>query len=74
MTHNPNRLVVNEWGDPVNEWGDPIDEYGDPIEFDILEGCYGDVCMHPDGHSWVLDDNEEITYCEWCGAEGGTEN
>jgi len=28
-------------------------------------------CSNPRGHSWVVrDDNEEISYCEWCGADG----
>lgn len=29
------------------------------------------VCSNPKGHFWVVrDDNEEISYCEWCGADG----
>jgi hypothetical protein len=28
-------------------------------------------CSNPRGHSWVVrDDMEEVSYCEWCGADG----
>lgn len=29
------------------------------------------ICSNRRGHSWVCrDDDEEISYCEWCGADG----
>lgn len=41
-------------------------------EMDIDDEDYDDdACEHPGGHSWVVrDDNEEISYCEYCGADG----
>lgn len=32
---------------------------------------YPPPCCNKAGHSWVCrDDDEEISYCEWCGADG----
>lgn len=38
---------------------------------DADPGEYPPPCSDPGGHSWVCrDDNEEISYCEHCGADG----
>lgn len=35
------------------------------------DDSYPPPCSNPGGHSWVVrDDNEEISYCEFCGADG----
>ncbi len=36
-----------------------------------FDDSYPPPCTNPTGHSWVCsDENEEISYCEWCGADG----
>lgn len=43
------------------EWEDDQDD----------DDSYPPPCSEPAGHSWVCrDDNEEISYCEHCGADG----
>ena len=50
--------VTDERADRCQPWGYE-DEY-DP-----------QPCTNPRGHSFVCsDENEEISYCEWCGADG----
>lgn len=40
-------------------------------EMDVDDDGYPPPCSHRSGHSWVVrDDNEEISYCQFCGADG----
>jgi hypothetical protein len=72
--------------DPMDldpETGRPYSNYSSPSldtsfhdaemagEEDDYDDSYPPACTNPQGHSWVCrDDNEEISYCEWCGADG----
>lgn len=40
-------------------------------EMDVDDDSYPPACTNRRGHKWVCrDDNEEISYCEHCGADG----
>lgn len=68
--------------DPMNidpETNRPYVNYSSPSldtsfhdgEMDVDDEGYPEKCSDPRGHSWVCsDENEEISYCENCGADG----
>jgi hypothetical protein len=42
-----------------------------PDDMDDYDDSYPPPCTSPRGHRWVCsDEDEELTYCENCGADG----
>ena len=49
----------------------PEDDFDGDEDDDEDDDGYPGPCTNAGGHSWVVsDENEEISYCEHCGADG----
>ena len=55
-------------GDGVRTW--PLED-DEMYDWDDFDDSYPPACSSPKGHRWVCrDDDEEISYCANCGADG----
>ena len=53
--------------------GAPYSNYSSPALEPFTDDEWDDepTCSDRRGHRWVCsDENEEISYCQWCGADG----